>query len=119
MNNEHKKSDYGTFYAWRSTVLIENCSFLGNTGPGKEFYQNTGGSSTVKDSFCDRIIGKTKGSVRTNNVKNIYSIHNLSHFSSYLCEAELPIIDKKPMKSAFDLYHQFSFRRRRYGSCLY
>ena len=113
LNNEHKKSDYGTFCAFVSTVLIENCSFLGNTGPGKEFYQDDSGSITVKDSFCDRIIDKTYGSVTTNNVQNIYSIHNLSHFSSYLCEAEFPILDKKPMRSAFDLYHQFSFRRRR------
>ncbi|EAX76673.1 hypothetical protein TVAG_525930 [Trichomonas vaginalis G3] len=113
LNNEHKKSDYGTFCADGSNVLIENCSFLGNTGPGVEFYQDYSGSITVKDSFCDRIIGKTYQSVITNNVKNIYSIHNLSHFSSYLCEAEFPIIDKKPMRSAFDLYHQFSFRRRR------
>ncbi|EAY20003.1 hypothetical protein TVAG_402590 [Trichomonas vaginalis G3] len=118
LNNEHKKSDYGTFYGGASTVLIENCSFLGNTGPGVEFYQWGSGSITVKDSFCDRI-DKTYGSVTTNNVQNIYSIHHHSHVSSYLCEAELPIIDKKPMKSAFDLYHQFSFRRRRYGSCLY
>ncbi|EAX88577.1 hypothetical protein TVAG_472010 [Trichomonas vaginalis G3] len=112
LNNKLKKSDYGTFYARTSTVLIENCSFLGNTGSGKEFFQDDRGSITVKDSFCDRI-DKTYGSVITNNVKNIYSIHNLSHFSSYLCEAEFPIIDKKPMRSAFDLYHQFSFRRRR------
>ena len=112
LNNEHKESDYGTFYAFGSTVLIENCSFLGNKGPGVEFYQLGSGSITVKDSFCDRI-DKTKGSVTTNSVKNIYSIHNLSHFSSYLCETELPILDKKPMRSAFDLYHQFSFRRRR------
>ncbi|KAI5497852.1 hypothetical protein TVAGG3_0820520 [Trichomonas vaginalis G3] len=113
LNNEHKYSIWGTFYADGSTVLIENCSFLGNTGPGKEFYQYYSGSITVKDSFCDRIIDQTYGSVTTNNVQNIYSIHNLSHFSSYLCEAEFPILDKKPMRSAFDLYHQFSFRRRR------
>ncbi|EAX97836.1 hypothetical protein TVAG_435830 [Trichomonas vaginalis G3] len=113
LNNEHKKSDYGTFYAIVSTVLIENCSFLGNTGPGKEFYhQYYSGSITVKDSFCDRI-DKTCGSVTTINVQNISSIHHLSHFSSYLCEAEFPILDKKSMRSAFDLYHQFSFRRRR------
>ena len=113
LNNEHIYSTYGTFYVRGSTVLIENCSFLGNTGPGKEFYQDYSGSITVKDSFCDRIIDKTYGSIKTNNVQNIYSIHNLSHFSSYLCEAEFPILDKKPMRSAFDLYHQFSFRRRR------
>lgn len=113
LNNEHKESDYRTFYAFGSTVLIENCSFLGNTGPGKEFYQYYSGSITVKDSFCDRIIDQTYGSVTTNNVQNTSSIHNLSHFSSYLCEAEFPILDKKPMRSAFDLYHQFSFRRRR------
>ncbi|EAX84055.1 hypothetical protein TVAG_488500 [Trichomonas vaginalis G3] len=112
LNNEHKKSNWGTFYARRSNVLIENCSFLGNTGPGVEFFQDDSGSITVKDSFCDRI-GKTNKSVTTNNVQNTSSIHNLSHFSSYLCEAEFPIIDKKPMRSAFDLYHQFSFRRRR------
>ncbi|EAX92241.1 hypothetical protein TVAG_164860 [Trichomonas vaginalis G3] len=112
LNNKHKESNEETFYAFGSTVLIENCSFLGNKGPGKEFYQVNSGSITVKDSFCDRI-DKTKGSVTTNNVENIYSIHHLSHFSSYLCEAEFPIIDKKPMRSAFDLYHQFSFRRRR------
>ncbi|EAX82707.1 hypothetical protein TVAG_033180 [Trichomonas vaginalis G3] len=112
LNNEHKESDYGTFYADGSTVLIENCSFLGNTESGVEFYQDYSGSITVKDSFCDRI-GKTKGSVTTINVQNISSIHHLSHFSSYLCETEFPILDKKPMKSAFDLYHQFSFRRRR------
>ena len=112
MNNELKKSDYGTFCAIVSTALIENCSFLGNTGSEKEFYQYYSGSITVKDSFCDRITDK-KGSVTTNNVQNIYSIHNLSHFSSYLCETEFPILDKKPMRSAFDLYHQFSFRRRR------
>ncbi|EAX85992.1 hypothetical protein TVAG_020770 [Trichomonas vaginalis G3] len=112
LNNKHKESNWGTFYAGGSTVLIENCSFLGNTGPGKEFYQDYSGSITVKDSFCDRI-DKTFQLVTTNNVENIYSIHNLSHFSSYLCEAEFPIIDKKPMRSAFDLYHQFSFRRRR------
>lgn len=111
LNNEHKQSNWGTFYAVDSTVLIENCSFLGNTGPGVEFFQYDLGSITVKDSFCDRI-GKTKGSVTTNSVQNIYSIHNLSHFSSYLCEAEFPILDNKP-RSAFDLYHQFSFRRRR------
>lgn len=112
LNNEHKKSDLGTFYAWTSTVHIENCSFLGNTGSGLEIFHQYSGSITVKDSFCDRIIGK-KGSVTTNSVQNIYSIHNLSHFSSYLCETEFPILDKKPMRSAFDLYHQFSFRRRR------
>ena len=113
LNNEHKKSDYGTtFSAFGSTVLIENSSFLGNTGPGKEFYQKRIGSITVKDSFCDRI-DKTYRAVTTNNVQNTSSIHNLSHLSSYLCEAEFPILDKKPMRSAFDLYHQFSFRRRR------
>ncbi|EAX85709.1 hypothetical protein TVAG_497740 [Trichomonas vaginalis G3] len=112
LNNKHIESNEETFWAVNSTVLIENCSFLGNIGSGVEFYQYDSGSITVKDSFCDRIIDKI-GSVSTNNVQNIYSIHNLSHFSSYLCEAEFPIIDKKPMKSAFDLYHQFSFRRRR------
>ncbi|EAY10986.1 hypothetical protein TVAG_446880 [Trichomonas vaginalis G3] len=114
LNNEHKQSDYGTtFSAFGSTVLIENGLFLGNTGSEKEFYQDYSGSITVKDSFCDRITDKTYIPVTTNSVKNIYSIHNLSHFSSYLCEAEFPILDKKPMRSAFDLYHQFSFRRRR------
>ncbi|EAX92248.1 hypothetical protein TVAG_164930 [Trichomonas vaginalis G3] len=112
LNNERKYSTLGTFCAGGSTVLIENCSFLGNTGSEKEIYQYDSGSITVKNSFCDRIIDKTYGSVTTNNVQNISSIHNLSHFSSYLCEAEFPIIDKKPMRSAFDLYHQFSFRRR-------
>ena len=112
LNNEHIYSTWGTFYAWTSTVLIENCSFLGNTGPGVEFYQYDSGSITVKDSFCDRI-DKTYRAVTTNNVQNTSSIHNLSHLSSYLCEAEFPILDKKPMRSAFDLYHQFSFRRRR------
>ncbi|KAI5498002.1 hypothetical protein TVAGG3_0822600, partial [Trichomonas vaginalis G3] len=92
LNNEHIYSTYGTFYAGRSTVLIENCSFLGNTGPGKEFYHQYSGLITIKDSFCDRI-GKTKGSVTTNNVQNTSSIHHLSHFSSYLCEAEFPILD--------------------------
>ena len=112
MNNEHKKSDYGTFVSYGSTVLIENCSFLGNTGPGVEFFKDDSGSITVKDSFCDRT-DKIYRAVTTNNVQNICSIHNLSHLSSYLCEAEFPILDKKPMRSAFDLYHQFSFRRRR------
>ncbi|EAX96630.1 hypothetical protein TVAG_149050 [Trichomonas vaginalis G3] len=113
LNNEHKESVYGTFFAFGSTVLIENCSFLGNTGPGVEFCQYLRGSITVKDSFCDRIIDKTYESVTTNNVENIYSIHHLSHFSSYLCEAKFPIVDKKPTASASDAFHQLSFIVRR------
>ncbi|EAX81478.1 hypothetical protein TVAG_519560 [Trichomonas vaginalis G3] len=112
LNNEHKKSDYGTFWAHGSTVLIENCSFLGNTGSGKEFYQLFFGSITVKDSFCDRIIGKTYQSVTTYNVQNISSIHNLSHFSSYLCEVDYPILDleiKKNIITYDEIVYHYSY----------
>ncbi|EAX94201.1 hypothetical protein TVAG_479660 [Trichomonas vaginalis G3] len=112
LNNEHKKSDYGTFWAVDSTVLIENCSFLGNTGSGVEFYQDSSGSITVKDSFCDRIIDKTKGSVTTNNVENTSSIHNLSHFSSYLCEVDYPILDleiKKNIITKYEIIYHYSY----------
>ncbi|EAX98597.1 hypothetical protein TVAG_090860 [Trichomonas vaginalis G3] len=112
LNNEHKVSTWGTFVSWESTVLIENCSFLGNTGPGEEFYQLFFGSITVKDSFCDRIIDKTYGSVTTYNVQNIYSIHNLSHFSSYLCETDYPILDlviKKNIITKYEIIYHYSY----------
>ncbi|EAY03332.1 hypothetical protein TVAG_173780 [Trichomonas vaginalis G3] len=99
-----------TNLSFGSYILIENYTFLGNTGPGKEFFQESSGSITVKDPFCDRIINKT-GSVTLNNVENIYSIHHLSHFSTYLYETEFPILDVKKNIITYDeiVYH-YSYR---------
>ena len=91
LNNECPEQSSATFTASNAIILIENCSFLGNTGQGVEFQQDNDGSITIKDSFCDRK-DKTKGSVISNNVQNKYSIHNLSHFSSYFCERDYPTI---------------------------
>ena len=94
LNNEHKLDSHGTFHAIDSNMLIENCSFLGNKGPGVEFFQYRSGSITVKNSFCDRK-DKIRGYVTKINVHNIYSITQISHFSSYFCEAKFPILVKK------------------------
>ena len=41
-------------------------------------------------------------------IENIYSIHNLFYFSTYLCEVKFPIIDKKLSRSATDDAHNLS-----------
>ncbi|EAY11092.1 hypothetical protein TVAG_045160 [Trichomonas vaginalis G3] len=108
LNNEQNKSRSGTLRSVVADILIENCSFLGNTGPGVEFYQDydSPGSITVKDSFCDRI-DKVTGSVTTNNVQNTSSIQKLSHFSSYICEVN---VQTRPHSDAF--YHpSYNIRR--------
>ena len=86
MKNNHTIPKSKTFYDYNSTVLIENCSFLGNIGPGEEFNVDFG-FITVKNSICDKS-DKTSGSVTLNNVQNLNFIHNLSHFSLILCETE-------------------------------
>ena len=104
LNNKHTNSGSKTFLCEISaTVLIETSSFLGNTGPGYEFKLDRS-SLTVKDSFCDKI-DKTYGSVNTNNVQNLCSIHYLSHFSTYLCEAGIHILCIK--KNIITHYEEF------------
>ena len=76
-----------TIYTLDAMVLIEKCSFLGN----KAFYEFGSVSNStivINDTFCDSII--TEGLVILNNVYNMYSIHKIFHFSSYMCKAKYP-----------------------------
>lgn len=103
LDNKIAKSQYGTFWAGSSTYQIENSSFLGNIGLGVDFYQESYGSITIQDSFCDRL-NKTAGLVITNNVQNTYSFSKLSIFSTDAC-----IFDINIMTYDEDIYKAFFF----------
>lgn len=87
LKNSQSMVYQGTFNVNSHRALIENCSFFGNTGPNKEFYISSSASLSIKNSFCNRL--EYNNHITTENVvTNQYFIHNLTHFSTFLCEAD-------------------------------
>lgn len=92
LNNKKTSSYLGILLTNNAIVIIENCSFLGNQGSGKEFYAYNS-QILIKNSYYDRLL--TSGNVQTENIMKKYSICKLQHFSSYICEAEYPFFNER------------------------
>ena len=73
-------------------ITIENCSIFGNKGPlgFKLFSKNSDGSFLVKNCYAQST-GSIPSDITTENIKDIENYLNLSHLSTFKCEAQLPI----------------------------
>lgn len=73
-------------------ITIENCSILGNEGPtGFNLIYKEDGSVTVKNCYVQSSPTIQEG-IDTDNIKYGETYLNLSHLSTFNCEAPIPII---------------------------
>lgn len=86
-------------------VVVENCSFLLNKGPGYEF---RGGTITIKNTYTDRMV--TNGTVILQNVHNEYIVNKICQFSSQNCEAKYPI-KLEENSDIYDIYYKKIFSK--------
>ena len=111
LSNHRNIPSHGTYFAPDSIIIIENCSFLDNSGSVIEFFQSGSGSIIVINSFCDKQVGA--GNVVFTNVQNSYSVHNLPLFSSYTCEAKNPIMYRKVLLNTIHILKLFKSTSKR------
>ena len=102
----------GTCYSYQATVLIDHCSFFGNSPTKREFSTynfSTPSSITVKECFFDRENKEgpiTSGSITFENISSEYSINQLPHFSTNKCEAEYPMLNDLTLTNGKAVYHR-------------
>lgn len=100
LKNICESYEYGTLTATTAEVVVDNCSFLGNSVPTSDFYTITYESVLdIKNTYCDRNIIQY-GEMTTSNIQTTSFIHELLHFSTYFCEAKYPIKENESKKNS-------------------
>lgn len=113
LNNVHKRVTYGaTFASGNAYSLVQNCSFLGNNGPGIEFFAEMAGIR-VKNSYCDR--WETSNDMANpaifENVQNTSSIQNINSILNYECIRDSSRKSKKQSRRSYSFSSIFIIKK--------
>lgn len=93
LNNSQSSTEYGIIHC-NGNITLENCSILGNGDDSgtKLFSKAESSIFTVKNCYINSRESISDG-ISNDNIVIKDSYFNLSHLSTYKCQAPIPIVD--------------------------